>query len=502
MLVEIVTDSITEVNCDALIVNIFEDAETPSGATGAVDNATGGQLTGLIRAHRGAGKFGRTTVLHICSGVGAGQIILLGLGKKADFTVDRLREVAGTAIRAARKADARIVATIVHGAGQAGFDPRNAAQALVEGTILGNYRFKCYKTGESGEEDIYPETLLIVENDQMKAAAFAPGVSAGLTIAASVNLARDLVNHPANHMTPTNLAAQAQLIADRHGLPLDILDIDDIAAIPMSAFLAVAQGSHEPPKVVVMRYDGAPDNKDRYAFIGKGITFDSGGISLKPSEGMHEMKDDMAGAAAVIAAMQAIAGLKLRVNLIAIMPCTENLPSGYAFRPGDVIRSLGGKTIEIISTDAEGRLILVDAITYAIRQGATHLIDLATLTGACVVALGNVTSGVMTNNRELCRQVLDAAAAAGEKMWELPMFDEYKDQINSDTADLKNSGGRPAGAITAAQFIAAFTETKPWVHIDIAGTVSCDKDGGYNVKGATGVGVRTLVALAERLGAR
>jgi len=256
----------------------------------------------------------------------------------------------------------------------------------------------------------------------------------------------------------------------------------------------------EPARFIILEYSGGRRGEKPYVIVGKGLTFDSGGISLKPSENMHEMKDDMAGAAAVLGAMQAIATLKPPVNIVAVVPCTENLPSGYAFRPGDVIDCLGGKTVEIISTDAEGRLILADAVAYALRLGATHVIDLATLTGACVVALGNVTSGVMSNDRELCRLVLDAAVPAGERMWELPLFEEYKEQIKSDIADLKNSGGRPAGAITAALFIAAFTAGKPWVHIDIAGTVSCDKDKGYNVKGATGVGVRTLVRLAENLG--
>ncbi len=498
MQVEVVNGSITEIICDALIVNIFEGVSLPSGATGAVDSALDGQIAALIRGNRGAGKYGATSILHICTGVGARQVILLGLGKQEDFTLDRLRGVAGTAIRAAQKLDARKVATVIHGAGQAGFDPQAASQALVEGTLLGNYRFRRYKTEK--DEVILPENLYIIENDAQKVASISAGVRRGQTIAAAVNLARDLVNHPANHMTPTKMAAQAAEIAGKNALQLEVLDEEAIAALGMNAFLAVAQGSHEPPRLIVMKYTGNPGSKNLLALVGKGVTFDSGGISLKPSEGMHEMKDDMAGAAAVLGAMQAIAELGPQVNILAVVPCTENLPSGYAFRPGDVIGSLGGKTIEIISTDAEGRLILADAIAYALRLGATHIIDLATLTGACVVALGSVTSGVMATDRGLCRQVLDAAGAVGEKMWELPLYEEYKEQIKSDIADLKNSGGRHAGAITAGLFIASFTGDKPWVHVDIAGTVSSDKDNGYNVKGATGVGVRTLVRLAENLG--
>lgn len=498
MQVEIVTGSITEIICDALIVNLFEGVSLPSGATGAVDAALDGQIAALIRGKHGAGKYGVTSVLPICPCLGARQVILLGLGKQEEFTLDRLRGVAGTAIRAAQQLDARSVATVVHGAGQAGFDPLAAAQALVEGTLLGNYRFRSYKT--EPDDIILPEKLYIVENNAQKVPAITAGAGRAETIAAAVNMSRDLVNHPANYMTPMRMAAQASEIANSQGLEVQVLDRDDIVSLGMNAFLAVAKGSHEPPRLIVLRYNGNPGGKNLLALVGKGITFDSGGISLKPGEGMHEMKDDMAGAAAVLGAMQAIAALKPPVNIIGVVPCTENMPSGYAFRPGDVIDSLGGKKIEIISTDAEGRLILADAVAYALRLGATHIIDLATLTGACVVALGSVTSGVMSNDRELCRRVLDASTATGERMWELPLFEEYKEQIKSDIADLKNSGGRPAGAITAGLFIAAFAAGKPWVHIDIAGTVSSDKDNGYKVKGATGVGVRTLVRLVEDLG--
>lgn len=497
MLVKTVNRSLTDVICDALVVNLFEGATLPTGATGAIDSALDGQLSALIRDRRGAGKFGTTTVLPICTGVGARQIILLGLGKKEAFSLDRLRQVAGIAIRTAHKLDARVVATVVHGAaGQAGLDPQAAAQALVEGSLLGNYRFRYYKT--DNDDDVLLEKLYIVDNDANKLAAFAAGAGRAQVIAGAVNLARDMVNHPANRMTPTKMAEHAEEIAARGGLELTVLDTDAIAELKMEAFLAVAQGSHEPPKLIVLKYTGNPASQNLLALIGKGVTFDSGGISLKPSDGMHEMKDDMAGAAAVLGAMRAIAELKPAVNILAVMPCTENLPSGYAFRPGDVINSLGGKTIEIISTDAEGRLILADAIAYARRLGATHIVDLATLTGACVVALGNTTSGVMANDREWCARLLAAAEAVGEKMWELPLFEEYKELIKSDIADLKNSGGRPAGAITAGLFLAAFADTTPWIHVDIAGTVSTTKDGGYNPKGATGVGVRTLVELAAR----
>lgn len=498
MQVEVITGSITEIICDTLIINLFEGIAMPSGATGAVNEALGGMLSTIIHNRSDAGKFGNTTVLHICTGIGSKHIILLGLGKKEEFTFDRVRAVSGIAIRAAAKLESKSVATIVHGAGIGGLNPQQACQALVEGSLLGNYKFHEYKTEKNTEASI--DKLYIVENDAQKLLLLQTGVQAGSTIAQAVNLARDLVNHPANHMTPTKMACYAADIASKCGLEINVLEKDQIAELNMHAFMAVAQGSQEPAKIIVLKYMGAANDKRQLALVGKGITFDSGGISLKPSEGMHEMKDDMAGGAAVLAAMQAIAKLQLSVNILAVVPCTENMPSGYAFRPGDVISSMAGKTIEIMSTDAEGRLILADAITYARQLGATHIIDLATLTGACVVALGNITSGIMGTDSDWKRQVLEAAAQTGEKMWELPLFEEYKEQLKSDIADMKNSGGRPGGAITAGLFIRNFVDNIPWVHIDIAGTVSSDKDSGYNIKGATGVGVRTLVQLASNLG--
>lgn len=500
MQIEIIADSIINVTCDTAIVNLFEGVTRPSGATKAIDDALGGLISDMIGDRPDIGEFGQITTLNVCPGIGAKNVVLVGLGKQEEFTLDRLRAAAGVAIRAAAKLRSKTIVSVIHGAGKCGFDPGLASAALAEGTILGSYQFRYYKTEKPTE--VIPEKLYIAESGLQKISLIRKGAQTGRIIANAVNMARDLINHPSNYKTPTKMAQQAAEIAANSELEIDILDQDRIEQLNMQAFLAVAQGSNEPPKLIIMNYNGAPGDNRLFAFVGKGITFDSGGISLKPSEGMHEMKDDMAGAAAVMYAMQSIAELKLPVNVIAVAPCTENLPSGCSFKPGDVIGSMAGKTIEIISTDAEGRLILADAIFYARRLGATHIVDLATLTGACVVALGNVASGVMSNNNQWSRQVLEAAAQTGEKMWELPLFDEYKEQIKSDIADLKNSGGRPGGAITAGLFIANFALKTPWVHIDIAGTVSSDKETGYNVKGATGVGVRSLIQLAINLGTR
>lgn len=498
MEIEVITGKATEIICDTLIVNLLEGAIPPSGVAKELDEALDGLVSNLIHDHKDIGKFGTTTVLHVCGGIGAKRVVLLGLGKPEEITVDRLRAAAGFAVRAAAALQSRTIASVVHGQDLVGIDL--AGQALVEGTLLGDYRFHHYKTDQ--EIKMVADKFYIIETNTQYISVLQSSLQTARTIAGAVNLARDLVNHPANHMTPSRMAQHAEQIAGKAGLEITVFDKGQIEQLGMPAFLAVSQGSQQPPRLIVLKYCGAPDDERLLTFVGKGITFDSGGISLKPSEGMHEMKDDMAGGAAVLAAAQAIAELKLPVNILAVVPCTENLPSGYAFRPGDVISSMDGKTIEIISTDAEGRLILADAITYARKLGATHIIDLATLTGACVVALGNVTSGVMSTNPQLKGRLLDAAALAGEKMWELPLFTEYKEQIKSEIADLKNSGGRPAGAITAGLFIANFADKTPWVHVDIAGTVSSEKEDGYNVKGATGVGVRTLVQLAKNWAAK
>ncbi|MGH2668115.1 MAG: leucyl aminopeptidase [bacterium] len=391
----------------------------------------------------------------------------------------------------------RRVASITHGAGAGGIEPREAAQALAEGALLGLYRFGKYKkAGEEKQRAIEQFTLL--ERDKNKVGALEQGVRLGRVLAEATTSARDLVNEPANNLTPLELAGRAKRMLSRLNITVRTLDRSEMKRLGMGALLGVAQGSQNPPKLIVATYKGTKGKKKgpRLGLIGKGITFDSGGISIKPSEGMEAMKGDMAGGAAVLAAIKAIAELKLSVEVTAIVPATENLPSGTAQRPGDIVKTMNGKTIEVINTDAEGRLILADALCYARDKRLTHLVDVATLTGACVVALGSVRTGAFTNNRELMRRVQQAAEAAGEKLWELPLDDEYGEQIKSDYADMKNVGGRKAGAITAAKLLANFVGDTPWVHLDIAGTSQAEKERGYQVKGATGAMVRTLVHVA------
>jgi leucyl aminopeptidase len=384
------------------------------------------------------------------------------------------------------------IATILHGAGIGGIELEASAKAIAEGAILGLYSFTKYKKPEY--EGI--EEILIVVREKEKVPILKSASDKGKLVAEATNLARDMVNEPANYMTPSQMAEVAKGIAGKYNLEFKVFDREDMEAMGMGALLGVAKGSNQPPKLITLTYKGDERSEKALGFLGKGITFDSGGISIKASEGMDEMKDDMAGAAAAMTALGAIAQLRPKINVTAIIPATENLPSGTALKPGDVLKAMNGKTIEVISTDAEGRLILADALSYAVKQGLSPLIDLATLTGACRVALGTLYSGLFGNDQDLVNKFLKATERTGERMWQMPMPEEYKEQNKSEIADVKNTGNRYGGAITAALFLAEFVANIPWVHIDIAGTAFSAKESGYIVKGATGVGVRTLVELA------
>jgi leucyl aminopeptidase len=373
----------------------------------------------------------------------------------------------------------------------AGITPENSVQAITEGAILGLYTFRKHMTGEADFGEV--KQLTIAEADEVKLPDLQEGCRKGKITAEAAILTRDMVNEPSNYMTPASMAATAKNLAEAYGLKINVLEREQMQELKMGALLGVSQGSDRPPKFIVLRYKGNDSEKIDVALVGKGITFDSGGISLKPSDGMDEMKGDMAGGAVVMAAISAIAQLKEEINVMAVIPATENMPSGSAFKPGDILTAMNGKTIEIISTDAEGRLILADALAYTKTFDVKYIIDVATLTGSCVVALGDICTGVFGNNQELVDKIIAAGNEAGELMWQMPMFDEYKELNKSDVADIKNTGGRWGGAITAAKFLAEFVGSTPWVHLDIAGTSSIEKERGYSIKGATGVPVRTLV---------
>ncbi|MBI4295229.1 MAG: leucyl aminopeptidase [Chloroflexi bacterium] len=494
MKIKVVSGDIVHLPVDAVIVNLFEGVERPGGATGAVDQALGGAISELIASVEIKGKLFEMGIVHTMGRIDPRRVIVAGLGKQSEFTLDRVRDVAAEACRAARRVGAKRVATIVHGAGIGGLEPQAACQAVVEGSILGSYTFRKHFTKEPERPDI--EEFTVVERDASRLPALETGSRRGEVIAEATNWTRDLVNEPANLMTPGHMAQAAQDLARAHGLEITVLERQQMQELGMGALLGVAQGSHQPPKLIYLKYKGDEASSQTLGLLGKGITFDSGGISIKPAEGMGEMKGDMAGGATVIAALKAIAQLQPRVNVAAVVPATENLPGGGAIRPGDILKAMNGKTIEVVSTDAEGRMILADALCYARKQGLSPLVDVATLTGACQVALGSVYSGAFTNNRQWLEKVMRAAESAGERLWSLPMHEDYKEQNKSDVADIKNAGSRYGGAITAALFLAEFVDSTPWVHLDIAGTSRSEKDRGSTVKGATGVVVRTLVNLA------
>jgi leucyl aminopeptidase len=424
-------------------------------------------------------------------------VLVAGLGKQEKFTLDSIRGLMAEACKYLRKLGVKRAATIVHGAGIGGLDAEKAVQAIAEGSILGLYTFRRHITKESEHGEI--EELLIVERDESKVAVLERGLKRGRIMAEATNFARNMINEPANHMTPSDMAQVARDVAAKYGLECTVLEREEMKNLGMGALLGVAQGSKQPPKFIILSYRGGDPSASTLGLVGKGLTFDSGGISLKPSEAMDEMKGDMAGGATVIAAIKAIAELKLKINVMGLIPATENLPGGAALKPGDVLKAMSGKTIEVVNTDAEGRLILADALSYGRKQGLTPLIDVATLTGACRVALGDICTGAFGNNQELISKVIKAGEEAGEKIWQLPMFEEYKEQNKSDVADIKNSGGRYGGAITAAQFLAEFSQDTPWTHLDIAGTSYATKEKAYLIKGATGAVVRTLVNVAMTL---
>ena len=494
------TGDIAKVEAAAIVVNFSEGMERPEGDTANVDKALDGAISQLISQGEIKGKLNEITRIHSFGRLPAARVVVVGLGKQKELSQDRVRGAAAETCRLLRKKGVDSVATVAHGTGVGGMTPEGSAQAIAEGALLGLYSFRKHITKAAEHGEI--EQLIIVDAGKTRLPVLEKGCQRGRVLAEAANLARDMVNEPANFMTPAGMAEEAASLAETYGLKIEVLEKEQMEELGMGALMGVAQGSQQPPKFIVLSYKGAESDEPDVALVGKGITFDSGGISIKPSEGMGSMKGDMAGGAAVIAAIGAIAQLKPKTNVVALVAATENLPGGSALKPGDILKAMDGKTIEIVSTDAEGRLTLADALAYAKKQGAKCIVDVATLTGAMRVALGTVCSGAFTNNQELVDKVIAAGVEAGERIWQMPMYEEYREQNKSEVADIKNTGGRPAGAVTAAQFVGEFAGDTPWVHLDIAGTSMSDKERNYLVKGASGVPVRTLVnfvlSLAEK----
>ena len=497
MEIKVITDDIVNVKAGAIIVNIFEGMKQLGGDIAAVDKALDGAITQLIKQGEIKGKLNEITLVHSLGKLPAARVIVSGLGKQKELSTSKIRGAVAETCRWLRQRGVDTIATIAQGAGINNIALESAAQAVTEGALLGLYAFRKYITKK---DDEYTEIkqLLIAGNSEAKP-LLEQGRTNGKILAEAANVARDMVNEPANYMTPSHMAEAATKLAESYGLEVSVLEREQMTELGMGALLGVAQGSQQPPKFIVLHYRGSNSGKIDVALVGKGVTFDSGGISIKPSEGMADMKGDMAGGAAVMAAVSAIARLKPKVNVTAIIPATENMPGGNALKPGDILTAMNGKTIEVLNTDAEGRLILADALAYARKLGAKYIIDVATLTGACKIALGDVCTGAFSNNQRLMNKVIAAGNESGELIWPMPMYDEYKEKLKSDVADIKNIGNRYAGAITAAKFLGEFIDGTPWVHLDIAGTSESTKEQGHLVKGATGVTVRTLVNLVLSL---
>jgi len=482
----------TGIETEALVSYVFEETDPIQGRVSEIDKLAGGLLGKLAKSGELTGKMLEFTLIHAPAGLKAARLLLVGAGKREQFNSAGLRKIAGAALRYLKARSVRNLALLV----REGDAREDSAHAIVEGALAADFESDKYKTDKKNDKKI--ETLTIVGYSEAERGAGEKGLAKGRIIADSQNFARDLINEPSNKLTPAVLAQKAEAMAKAAGLSVEILDEKRIAELKMGALLSVAQGSVEPPRMMIITYNpptakpGAPV----IGLIGKAVTFDTGGISIKPADGMEKMKYDMAGGATMIGVMRALAALKPNIKVICVVPSTENMPGGRAQKPGDIQTAMSGKTIEVLNTDAEGRLILADGVHYAKQLGATHLIDAATLTGAVVVALAGINVGVFGSDQAFTDKLLASAKAAGEKMWQLPMDDEYREFIKGTVADIQNiSSGKGAGATIGAMFIKEFTGDSPWIHLDIAGTAWNDDAKPWLAKGPTGVALRTLVHL-------
>jgi leucyl aminopeptidase len=477
---------------DALVSYVFEESDPIQGRISELDQAANSLLRNLAKSGELTGKTLEMTLIHAPAGLKTARLLLVGAGKREQFTSATLRKIAGAALRYLKARSVKQFAFLIR--------ENNATeeftQSVVEGTLAANFESDKYKTEKKNDKSV--DTLVLTGYSDADRAPGEKGLSRGRIIAEAQNFARDLINEPANKLTPKILAEKAEAMAKQAGLAVEILDEKKITDLKMGALLSVAQGGPEPPRVMVVTYTpanlkpGAPV----IGLIGKAVTFDTGGISIKPADGMEKMKYDMAGGATMLGVMRALAALKPNVKVICVVPSTENMPGGKAQKPGDIQTAMSGKTIEVLNTDAEGRLILADGIHYAKQLGATHLIDAATLTGAIVVALANVNAGVFGSDQPFTDKFLASSKAAGEKMWQMPIDDDYREFIKGTVADIQNIGsGKGGGAITGAMFIKEFTGDSPWIHLDIAGTAWNDDAKPWLAKGPTGVALRTLVHL-------
>jgi leucyl aminopeptidase len=486
----------TRTRADVLVL-FASEAPRAEGALAAVDQALDGRLLRAAREEGFRGKADQTFVFHTHGRLPAGRVVVAGLGPTGRLDAESLRQAAGRGVKAAQKLRGSTVVVALPE-----LDPPLGVRAVAEGVALGAYRFDRYRTDGQDERVPLRSVRLLLANGSAKSSVLETALAEGVRVSEATNFARTLVNEPAAHLTPEVLAEEAERVAKAHGFQVRVSGPRELKKLRMGMFSAVGQGSENSPRLIELSYrprKAADAKRPPVALVGKAITFDSGGLSLKTADGMVDMKTDMAGSAAVLGAMTVVAGLAPPFPVDAFLGAAENMPSGTAYRPGDVLVSRLGKTVEVTNTDAEGRLVLGDVLAYAVERKPSAVIDVATLTGACVVALGNWMGGAFSNDDRLADEVLGAAGRAGESFWRMPLVDLQKETLRSDIADMKNAGERWGGAITAAVFLREFVGETPWVHLDIAGPSQAPRERGYQGKGATGIGVRTL---AEFLRAR
>ncbi len=482
----------TAATTDVLVCLEYEQDKTWSKAVQPVDQKLGGQLSTLRKSGEFSGKPNNVALLHIDGKVSAKRVLLVGLGTRETVTLERIRQAMGTAAKRARTAKAKGIVCVMPDVPKGTGPMDEVAQAMVEGAVLGEYRFNEYRTDRTDDNhSLQSCTLLIASNSHLEEAK--DGAKRGQILGEATCFVRDLCNHPANVMTPSRVVTEAKKIAREAKVRLKVLDRKQQEKLGMGGLLGVSRGSIEPPQFIILEYMGGPRTQKPIVFVGKTVTFDSGGISLKPSENMEQMKADMTGGAEVLATIRAASRLKLPVNAIGLLPVTENMPGGRATKPGDILTMLSGKTVEVQNTDAEGRLILADGLAYASRLKPACVIDIATLTGAAAVALGQFAIGMLGNDDTVKAALKKAGNHAGERVWEMPLWDEYFEQLKSDVADMRNIGGRGGGMITAAIFLSKFVGDHPWVHLDIASTDWGTTERPYIPKGPTGIGTRLLI---------
>jgi leucyl aminopeptidase len=495
MQIQIDAQPYSSISADALVACVFDDDSRFEGSLGEIDRAMNGRLAKLVEGGELSGKPLELVLIHFPEGLAAQRLLLIGTGKKAKFSASDIRKLAGTALRYLKSRGIKKIAFLAP-EGERG---TAGAQAAAEGLYWADFESDKYRTEKKPPRVI--DSVSLVGFDSGLGDALNQAVEDGRVIGESASFARDLINEPSNRLTPRMLASRAEAMAKDVGLGIEILDERKIAELKMGALLGVAQGSHEPPRVIVIRYK--PENPKPggtvIGLVGKAVTFDTGGISIKPADNMEKMKYDMGGGGTMLGVMRALAFLKPPVPVIAVIPTTENMPGGRAQKPGDVQVAMSGKTIEIINTDAEGRLILADAVFYAKKLGCTHLVDAATLTGAITIALGAVNVGAFGTPREYLDKFLESAKATGEKMWPMPLDDEYQQMIKSEIADIRNTGAnRGGGASTAAWFIKEFVDDTPWIHLDIAATCWIDEGRPWLAKGPSGVAIRSIIDFVRK----